>query len=183
MIKTRNLKIKIREELTAEILRLKDINWYIDSIFRPFFYEYLEYKPNSDADKLKLKAVLVSLVNEYKINNLFKSDIRLVLKLNGENVGGITLINSGDTPEYIEIAYWVLPEYQRRGICKDAIIKIMSALSNKYNDIKGFKLTILSNNNASLKFADKLGFKEIQREVSTVNENIDSVTYIKYTNQ
>ena len=59
----------------------------------------------------------------------------------------------------------------------------MSALSNKYNDIKGFKLTILSNNNASLKFADKLGFKEIQREVSTVNENIDRVTYIKYTNQ
>ena len=183
MIKTRNLKISINSSLTANVIGIRDVNWYIDSIFRPFFYEYLEHKPSKESDKIKIKAAIVSLVNEYKLNNPFNSDIRLVLKLNSVNVGGVTLIKNKDDANYIEIAYWVLPEYQRLGICRDAINKIMTTLKLKYSSIEGFKLTILSNNYASIKLAEKLGFEVERVEKSKLNEKIDKITYIKHSNK
>lgn len=181
MIKTRNFKVKVNNNIKLEILRMKDINWYVESIFRPFFYEYLEFKPNNEAEKLKVKASLISLINEYKINNIFNSDIRLVIKLDDENVGGITIIptKSNDT---VELAYWVLPEYQRKGICRKAMIKIISTLSKKYESIDSFILTILSNNDASIKLAESLGFNYRHREPSKT-EGISKITYVKNTKQ
>lgn len=163
MVDTKDFKIDIDEHLSIEIVKIADIDWYVNSIFKPFFYEHLEYKPGGQLDKLKVKAKLTVLIGEYNFNNKLNSDVRLIIKLDGKNVGGVTIIQTGQ-PNNIELAYWVLPENQGKGIAIRTLKGLIKYIKKEYNEIEIITLQILEGNHSSIKIANKLGFKKFEKQ-------------------
>ena len=113
-----------------------------------------------------VKAVLDKLSEtqrEYVLGNqsIEKPCLTLVVAYNGKDPVGYCKINSKknyDGYGYIEIA--VVPIYQRHGIGRQLVSKAISETKAQYKDIKLIWTTTIDNE-ASMKAANKCGFKQV----------------------
>jgi RimJ/RimL family protein N-acetyltransferase len=84
---------------------------------------------------------------EKKKNNIF--DIWYIIKFNQRNIGSLTL--QRDTNE---CGYWIIPEFQNKGIGSWAFNKLMTLNPRPF-----YGLIIHPYNKRSLRMAEKYGFK------------------------
>lgn len=75
----------------------------------------------------------------------------IYLKNTKKKIGSITFLHDG------EIWYKIEKSYQRRGYMTEAISKTLDCI-----DIENLYLSIRKDNNPSISFADKIGFKKVK---------------------
>lgn len=139
------------------VLRYKDINWYIKTIKRRFFNEYIDNKVEGKSD-IVLKSRLANLITGWKLNRTNnKSEIRCVIEEGQKLVGGITIFHANGVGEY-KIGYWVVPESQRKGIAFNALLAITYRIKNNTYNFKSIQLIIREDNIKSIKLAEKAGY-------------------------
>ena len=164
MINTRNIALG-NEDFSITPLKVSDVNWYLGVIYAEFFSEFILAKPISN--KAIVKARLTSLALEYSLGNLTDSDIRLIIRHRDKRIGGVTLMGIANNNGKIELAYWVLPEYQGLGVAKSALTIVENYIKNELSIIKKLELEIMKNNVISIKLAKSQGFKQTDEKDKT----------------
>lgn len=99
----------------------------------------------------------------------------LILKVSGEMVGHIRFHTRPD-PDYlrpyaekaIEFGYVVFSAHRRHGYAREAIDGVMRWAEGKH-DIRRFVVSISPDNVASLRLADRFGFRKIGQHVDEVD--------------
>ena len=163
-----------------EFLSLDDLNKYVNNCRLEYYNEFMDFNFKADVTKRKLTNIIYDIVIVQKIKEKSRYEARLVLKDIKKNkiIGGCTIFEKvvADT---IELAYFIVPEYQHRGLGAEMLSNIMSAM--KESDIAFNKLvvTIRYDNVRSLQLVKNLGFKELAVENGKYKKNI--ILYIDRT--
>lgn len=140
-----------------------DLDWYIDNCRSAYYEKYLDFKFSKDIQYDKLKCSITNMVNSYKANLSTRCEARLVLrdKLTNSIYGGCTVYEDNEH-DNIELAYWVLPEYQGKGICKQMLNEVLNKLNKSDIPFNIFIAVIREDNISSIKLAEVCGFSKLK---------------------
>ena len=138
---------------TVRRLTYNDIKWYTRQVKSDYFNEYLDNTSNGVKDFL-IKTKLTSLVASYKLTTQEQNEVRLVIDVGGKQVGGITIYND----DIYNIAYWILPKHQGKGIAREVLTKITKEIDKNVIGLSGIRLDIQERNTGSIALAEKTGF-------------------------
>lgn len=139
------------------LITYKDINWYYNNCIQPYYNEYLDFDFANDVTEERFKAILKNLVVGYKNKLSTYGEARMLLKDENNNIiAGCSFIERIDD---IEIAYFVLPNYQHQGIAYEMLDKFISTLSKSNFPYKRIISVVREDNIQSIKLMEKLGFK------------------------
>lgn len=139
---------------TISLLDSGDISWYIDTAYREFFSEYLDNKAD-ESMRGSLEKYLVGLADNYSSQGHYR-ELRLVIRLGSCNVGGITIVRDRSTKVCL-LGYWVIPEYQGKGIAYETVNEVCNTIISSGYSIKA---EIQDRNKASISLVEKIGFKK-----------------------
>jgi len=144
-------------DLIIKLVSFEDIDWYIHNCRKPYFEKYLDFKFSTDISYDKLEVSLYNLVKSYKLKKVEYGEARLLLKdCIGNIVGGCTIFEKDK--DTLELAYFIVPEYHRKGIAYIMIKKVLKALCESEIKFNKIIVTIQSDNIASINLITKLGF-------------------------
>ena len=111
-----------------------------------FVYKLVEdmFKTNLNVTYLKLETF-----EEFVARAFSGGDIHyIIMKENGKKIGHVHIMQNN------EIGYAVIPQFQNKGIGTEAVKKIM-----EMHPRERYFLTIHNQNKASIRIAEKIGFK------------------------
>lgn len=140
-----------------EILTMKYLDWYVDNCRKDYYNQYTNFNFCSIPRK-QLKDTIKNMINSYDNKVRDKCEARVILKNNNIIIGGCTIFEIDK--ENIELAYFVIPEQQHKGIAYDMLYNLIKSISISNISFKRFILTIQSCNKISIKLAEKLGFSQ-----------------------
>lgn len=154
----RALPIKYDNKI-LDLLTFKDIDWYVNNCMQSYFNEFLDFKFSTQLNEAELQTHLYNAIISYTFRVKSSSEARLLLKDRKSSTiyGGCTVFNTKNS--CIELAYFVVPEHHNKGIATDMLNHLVYALCNSNMAFDKLKIVIREDNIASLKLADKLGFK------------------------
>lgn len=160
------------DDKILNFITFEDIDWYSDNCRKPYYEKYLDFKFSKDIKQDKFKEILYNLIVGYKLKIGELIDLRLLLKnSNGTIIGGCTVFNKRGTND-IELAYFILPEYQHNGYAKVMINNLMYAITKSDIKFDKFILQIREDNKASINLAKNLGFKKLHEVKGKYKTNI-----------
>lgn len=172
MLSISDFIITVDKDIKIDILDKSTLDWYIDSVFSDFFLEYLEYSiEKTMINVINVKKALKKNIKMYDKGDNLIGDLRLVIKYRGTCVGGITVITKKGS-EVVQLAYWIWPEYQGKGIVRKALEKVIDKLIEN-TSIQEVELEILSTNIKSIGLSSRLGFK-LYKTLDTKVKNADN---------
>lgn len=168
-----NLKKKLPfklDRIYLDILTYKDIDWYIDTLKKDFFNEFIDYKFTSVSDA-ELRFKVTNLAMAYKLNMKVPGEARLIIKdkKTDEYLGGCTIYETDNNS--VDIGYWILPAYQGKGYAKE-LMNHISELVLGLKNISNIRLVIREDNIKSLMVAEKCGFTKTGSFKGKYKENI-----------
>lgn len=165
---------------SLNLLTFDDMNWYIKNCKQPYYEEFLDFKFSSDITDSKLREAIYNMIIGYKLKVTSRYEARLLLKDRDSNriYGGCTIFERNNTSD-IEIAYFVLPEYQGNNIGTDILKSTCKALKESELPFEKLLLTIRYDNKASIRVAEKAGFKFLSEVEGKYRRNI--IMYIDRT--
>lgn len=168
------------EDKNLNLLTFDDMEWYIRNCKKPYYEEFLDFKFSSDIQDSKLREVIYNMIVGYKLIVSSGYEARLLLKDRENNIiyGGCTIFEKNDFND-IEVAYFILPKYQGKNLGTLMLKKVCIALKNSEIPFKKITLTIRYDNKASLKVAQKAGFKYLTEVEGKYRKNI--IMYIDRT--
>lgn len=139
------------------LLDIKELEWYVDNCRQNYFNTYLDFDFARDIKAESLKTLLYDIVIGYKLQIASDSEARFVLKDTDIDriVAGCTLKEQKDT---LELAYWVLPEFQGNHIAHDMLHNLIKATSQSQMKFTRFRATIQDRNVISKKLVEGLRF-------------------------
>jgi RimJ/RimL family protein N-acetyltransferase len=165
IVKDKNYKTKL---LSYDILYE-----YVGILRSEFYNEYLDFKFYEEFTDSVLADIMLSRVNHYENNTEGTNEFRFVITDSNERIiAGYTLYR--DLNE-IELAYFVLPEFQGKGVAKNMIADIISKLQSIVCKGTILKVNIQSKNTKSIKLVEKCGFKKRKRYRGRFGYNIEFV--------
>lgn len=154
------------DRLTISVLGVRNINSYSSELVKEYFTEYLDNKSILEMTQEAIRNKLILLINYYSSNQEFIYEFRLLIKdkNTSEIYGGITLLpnrNSRDNnSSKLEIAYWVKPRYQGKGIATESLKRITEFIKENIKEVSEVTLEIQERNIGSISVAEKCGFKQ-----------------------
>lgn len=162
------------------ILTFDDMDWYIKNCKKPYYEEFLDFKFSSDITDSKLREAIYNMIIGYKLKINSRYEARLLLKdFKGKHIyGGCTVFEKNNTHD-IEVAYFVLPKYQGKNLGTDILKSICWALKKSSIPFEKIVLTIRYDNKASIRVAEKAGFKYLTEVDGKYRKNI--IMYIDRT--
>ena len=168
------------EDKNLNLLTFDDMEWYIKNCKKTYYEEFLDFKFSSDIQDNKLREVIYNMIVGYKLKISSGYEARLLLKNKDNNIiyGGCTIFEKNNFND-IEVAYFILPKYQGKNLGTLMLKKICIALKNSTIPFKKITLTIRYDNKASLKVAQKVGFKYLAEVEGKYRKNI--IMYIDRT--
>lgn len=154
------------------LISFNDIEWYISNCRKAYYEEYLDFKFSKDITKDKLRETLYNLVVSYRLNIKSYGEARLLLRdiYNNEIYGGCTIFERENST--IEIAYFIIPKYQGKGIGKKMLFNLCKALANSSIQFNKITLIIRYDNYNSLALAKSVGFKKLSEFQGKYKKNI-----------
>lgn len=168
------------ERLIIRTLDTYDLDWYTKLVIRPFMSEYLDNPLVYSENFMEhLVTKLQSLIDDANSLKESPKELRLVIveKTSMLNIGGITLIPKIEKhgtrinkKSIIEIAYWIIPEYQHLGYAKEALKSISFKLL-KIREVRRLILEIQSINIGSIRLAEKCGYTQYEIKDGAVVTN------------
>lgn len=170
MIKVQRLFPFETDRCKVRVIGLEDIGWYVDKLRQPFFNEFVDVKA-SDSSVNELSARLTALIAMYKINMVCKNEVRAVITMGNVTVGGLTVFNSEETGVY-DLGYWIVPQYQGKGIALEILKKITNKLECNIKGIKMVRLVIHEDNYKSIGLAEKAGYKFVTEYQGKLKKNL-----------
>lgn len=148
-----------------EILTMGYLDWYVDNCRSDYYNQYTDFNFCSISRK-QLKDTIANMINSYanKISN--QCEARVVLKNKNKILGGCTIFekNNGE----IEIAYFVIPEEQHKGIAYEMIHNLLNNINKSSIPFNKFIVSIQSCNKISIRLAEKLGFVQNKSEKDNI---------------
>ena len=158
---------------SLNILTFDDMDWYIRNCKQHYYEEYLDFKFSSDITDSKLREAIYNMIIGYKLKIPSRYEARLLLKDKSYGViyGGCTVFERNNTSE-IEVAYFILPEYQGNNIGTDILKNICIVLKKSLVPFEKIILTIRYDNKASIRVAEKVGFKLLSEVQGKYKRNI-----------
>ena len=163
------------KDVKAELISNNILSEYIDILRSDFYNEYLDFKFNSDISEEKLIYEMKNKIEQYDKYDINIKEFRFViLDSNRHIIGGYTLHIGFE----IEIAYFVIPEYQGKGIASKALYGVISKL--KYLGYNNYivKLNIQEKNSKSLRLARKMQFKVCKKYKGRFGTNIELKRFV-----
>ena len=162
------------------LLTFDDMEWYIKNCKKPYYEEFLDFKFSTDIHDNKLRESIYNMIISYKLKIGSGYEARLLLKDTKTNTvyGGCTVFERNGFKD-LEVAYFILPKYQGNNLGTEMLSKVCSALKNSNIPFEKILLTIRYDNKASLKVADKVGFKYLSEVDGKYKKNI--IMYIDRT--
>lgn len=146
------------ERSLIRLLREDDIDWYIKTINKPFFNEFVDIKACEKYNDI-IKEKLLGLIRNWMERTHPQTEIRTVVSFGGELAGGLTVFRTGNG--VYDLGYWVIPAYQGRGIGLE-ILRGITTLARGYNlGVRELQLTIQEDNERSIRIAKKAGYRLI----------------------
>lgn len=174
-------------ELRIRLISNDILEEYISIMRSNFYNKYLDFNFSSDISKEKLLSLMKNKIEQYDNNSLSIREFRFVI-LNSEKhiVAGFTLyVNDRDIKERqirkgdLEIAYFVVPEYQRRGIASNIICRILGKLKYLGYGSSTILAHVQYRNNKSLNMLKKLHFKKFKKYRGKFGVNLELRRYIE----
>ena len=155
-------------EFCVKLISYDILEEYIDILRSDFYNEFLDFKFNSDVSEEKLLDILNTKVEQYTKNDLNTREFRfIILNSKKQIIAGFTLyVNDKDIKEQqlrkgdLEIAYFVMPEHQRKGIASNMLHRILSKLTYLGYGSRTILAHVQYKNNKSLNMLKKLQFKK-----------------------
>lgn len=168
------------EDKNLNLLTFDDMEWYIKNCKKPYYEEFLDFKFSSDIQDNKLREVIYNMIVGYKLKISSGYEARLLLKDKDNSIiyGGCTIFEKNNFND-IEVAYFILPKHQGKNLGTLMLRNICIALKNSTIPFKKITLTIRYDNKASLKVAQKVGFKYLTEVEGKYRKNI--IMYIDRT--
>ena len=155
------------------LLTFDDMNWYIKNCKKPYYEEFLDFKFSTDIQDNKLRESIYNMIISYKLKIGSGYEARLLLKDTNTNTiyGGCTLFERNGFKD-LEIAYFIVPKYQGTNLGTEMLNKLCLELKKSSVPFEKIVLTIRYDNKASLKMADKVGFKYLNEVDGKYKKNI-----------
>lgn len=174
------------EEFCVELISYDTLEEYINILRSDFYNEFLDFKFNSSISREKLLNLLNTKVEQYIKNDLNTREFRfIVLNSKRQIIAGFTLyINDKDIAETqirtgdLEIAYFVMPEYQRKGIASNIIYRLIAKLKYLGYGSNIILAHVQYRNNKSLNMLKKLQFKRFNKYRGKFGVNLELRRYI-----
>lgn len=162
------------------LLTFNDMNWYIDNLKKPYYEQFMDFKFSSDIQDSKLRSVIYSMVLGYKLKAESTYEARLLLKSkDGYTIyGGCTVFEKENCSD-IELAYFILPQYQGKGLGTMLLRELCKALDKSNIPFDRLLLTIRCDNISSIHVAKQAEFRVLQEVKGKYNKNI--IMYIDRT--
>lgn len=134
---TENIKIKdISEIYVKEYAKAVSSNWYNK-------YQKVKYSKKQSMEDLEQR-ILENKKGRFVITTE-----------EGKFVGGIAILENKEDLE-ISIAYFIIPEYQKKGYASAALMEVTREIKRKSSN--QIVLYIMTDNKASVKTANKCGY-------------------------
>lgn len=154
-------------------ITLDDLDVYCDILRSDFYNKYMDFSFKHDITLSKLKGILYNNILFNKMNTPNTYEARLILKDidNQHIIGGCTIFEK-DAGTVLEIAYFILPEYQGHGEALEmlkVLLKVLSASNIKFTRFRAITQDI---NMGSVKILDKLSFNVIRTFNGKVTKNL-----------
>ncbi len=148
------------DSLCISILGKRNLDWYTDEVRKEYFYEYLDNKIVAGISRDRVRELLLMQIEFSKYEVDFNSEIRLIIqdKNTKERYGGITIYHLNKNND-IELAYWINPKYQGKGIATEALNALIDVLYNIISKYSHIILRIQQSNTKSIQLAERCGFK------------------------
>lgn len=146
---------------TIDLLNYDDIPWYLENIKQKYYNKYIDVGYKKEYND----SVYIGYFKDIVYNMRFNTDtlrniseIRLIIKDLHNRYGSITIFCNNNID--IDIAYFINPEFQRKGICSKSLHYVIETLLNKSDiQINKIQTIIREDNEASIKMVKSLGFK------------------------
>ena len=174
-IKWSNKKID-KNGLRVEVLSRGSLIWYVQQLSQDYFIEYTDIQKPSRVQIEMVKIHLKGTINTMKNRETINEDIRLIIKVGDEPVGGITIIPNEDNDNEVEIAYWITPLSQSKGIATRAIEVVIGNLVIENKQLEYVVANVLDINKPSKNLMKKLGFIQTS-EFKTNNRKLKAIRY------
>ena len=158
------------ERCVIKAIGYEDISWYVDTIKQTFFNEFVDGKSSDNSD-MALTGKLVGLISSYKIGLSGRNEIRAIITIDGKPVGGITIFHASSPGSY-DLGYWVIPEYQGRGIAFEVLKGMTNKLEFNVRGLKLLRLIVRVDNVKSIRLSEKAGYKLINSYQGKEKENL-----------
>lgn len=153
-------------------LNVDDTEWYIQNAKSWYFKQYQDNRIDNRTSNKKLQAILYKLIEEYNLLIESGNEVRLVLKENNTIIGGCTLYKSSHYINSLELGYFIIPEYQHRGLAYEMLRHTIFKIKNSKMVFDHIILTIRKDNKASITLAEKLNFTIINVYKGKYKNNI-----------
>lgn len=154
----------------------QDRQWYIEQIAQPYFNANIKNKFNQSNALDSAKKFLDLYFDTVKHKSNTCSQIRMVIKdfLNDTLVGGITIFYKVKY-KVIDLGYWVVQDYQGKGIMSEVLRKFLISLDKNLTASFSIHLEIFDSNKPSKCLAEKNYFFEMMRK--TCDNTDDIIVY------
>lgn len=153
-------------------LSFDKLDWYVDNCRKDYYNEHLDFNFKSDITREDLYDTFYNLVIGQKLKEKSDKEARLVLKNEVNDCIGGALAYELQRNNVIELAYFVVPEYQHMGIAYDMLKSMIEALNKSKLKFRGFIATIQYDNVASINLVKKLGFRLLSEADGKYKKNI-----------
>ena len=164
MINTKIIKaiLPIEDDnITIRLVNYYDIDWYIDNIRSEYYYKYMQSN-FSLTSKTAFRTHFLNIITDC-ISGSDAWCIRLIMLDNNEKIGGCSIFNHKNTDDY-ELGYFIIPLYQNKGYGYKLLNTITHSIINNITNIN-LILDIHNNNKASIKIAEKVGYKRYSEDM------------------
>jgi RimJ/RimL family protein N-acetyltransferase len=160
--------------LTLDLLTLEDLDWYLKNLRSPYYEKYLDFKFSKDISSKELREAISNMIVSYQLKIESPCEARFLLKEDDTNtiIGGCTVFERNTHPDSVEIAYFIIPEYQNRNMGYHMVKNLCQAMNQTDMQFKKIEAVVRSDNAASINMLSNLGFREKCREHGKYRENI-----------
>lgn len=145
------------DDKILRLLSFHDIEWYSNNLRRDYYERYMDFKFSKDIAKERLEQILYQIAIDGLCGTASNHEARLVLCNEESIIGGITIMEKDDAS--IELGYFIIPEQSSKGLASKMLSVFIDKLRESKVDFKIIRLIIREDNAASIKVAEKLGFK------------------------
>jgi L-amino acid N-acyltransferase YncA len=142
-------------DIEIKLLDIDDIEEYVDICKSEFYNKNSDFNFNTDITRSELVSAIKNIIVFGRASDNSAPQVRAVVKRDGKIIAGFTLMIFNNT-DCIELAYFVIPEMQGRGIGYKMLSSTVSKIIGKACKIQA---VIHNTNTPSLTLIKKLEFE------------------------
>lgn len=163
----------IYKDRELNFLTFDELDKYCDILRSDFYNKYMDFSFKQDISFNKLEDILHNNILFNKMNTPNTYEVRLILKdtTNQHIVGGCVIFEKDDEA-ILELAYFILPEYQGHYEALEMLNRLIKVLGD--SDIKFCKFRAITQdiNIGSIKTLEKLSFNIDRTFIGKVTKNL-----------